>query len=165
MKTLIVYFSYTVGNTQSIAVKLQNALGATLVRLQPVTPYSTNYDEVVSQAQREVPMGIKPAIQPLEVDLSQFDRIIVGSPTWWYTMAPVVLSFLSSHNFSGKTVIPFMTNAGWPGTVLKDMLAVAKAHGAKVLPGHAFQFSSSPAHFSQMESPVHELDVWIDSLK
>ena len=42
-------------------------------------------------------------------------------PTWWYTMAPAVLTFLTTNDFTGKTVIPFMTNGGWPGHVIKDM--------------------------------------------
>mgnify|MGYP003195394035 FL=1 len=30
----------------------------------------------------------------------------------WYTMAPAVLTFLTTNDFTGKTVIPFMTNGG-----------------------------------------------------
>ena len=30
-------------------------------------------------------------------------------------LAPAVLTFLTTNDFSGKTVIPFMTNGGWPG--------------------------------------------------
>lgn len=36
-------------------------------------------------------------------------------------MAPAVLTFLTVNDFTGKTVIPFMTNGGWPGHVIKDM--------------------------------------------
>ena len=41
-------------------------------------------------------------------------------------MAPAVLTFLTTNDFTGKTVIPFMTNGGWPGHVIKDMKASAK---------------------------------------
>ncbi len=27
--------------------------------------------------------------------------------------------FLHGHDFTGKTVVPFMTNGGWPGHVIK----------------------------------------------
>ena len=104
-------------------------------------------------------------LKPLGVNVKDYDRIIVGSPTWWYKMAPVVLTFLSGNDFTGKTVIPFMTNAGWPGTVIKDMNDLAKKKGAKVGNGHEFRFSSDERHFDRMETPEKELDTWIESLK
>ena len=36
----------------------------------------------------------------------------IGTPAWWYTMAPAVRSFLAQHDFAGKTVVPFMINGG-----------------------------------------------------
>ena len=105
MKTLIVYFSYTAGNTKRIAERIQASVGGDIVRLEPVTPYEGSYDDVVRQGQEEVERGYKPALKPLGVNVKDYDRIIVGSPTWWYKMAPVVLTFLSGNDFTGKTVI------------------------------------------------------------
>lgn len=165
MKTLTVYFSLTAGNTKRIAEKVHAAVGGDLVRLEPVKPYPANYNQVVSQGENEVNRGYKPELKPLNVDLEAYDRIIVGTPTWWYKMSPVVLSFLSNNDFTGKTVIPFMTNAGWPGTVIMDMNDLAKKKGAKVENGHEFRFSSDERHFDRMETPEKELDAWIESLK
>lgn len=165
MKTLIVYFSYTAGNTKRIAEKIQQAIGGDLVSLEPVKLYSDNYSEVVKQGQEEVERGYKPELKPLGVNLKDYDRIIVGTPTWWYRMAPVVLSFLSDNDFNGKVVVPFMTNAGWPGSVIKDMTAVAEKNGAKVENAHEFKFSSNEKHFDRMDTPEKVLEQWIDSLK
>lgn len=165
MKTLTVYFSFTAGNTKRIAEKVHSAVGGDIVRLEPVKPYPQNYAQAVSQGDDEVKRGYKPELKPLGVDLSKYDRIIIGTPTWWYHMAPAVLSFLSSNDFTGKTVIPFMTNAGWPGSVIKDMTALVKKQGAKVENGHEFMFSSNEKHYDRMETSEKELDEWIDSLK
>lgn len=165
MRTLIVYFSYTAGNTKGIAEKIHKAIGGDIVALEPQTPYSSDYDSVVNQAQEDVRKQLKPALKPLGVSLSDYDRIIIGTPTWWYKMAPVVLSFLTSNDFSGKTVVPFMTNAGWPGSVIKDMTAIAKKNGAKVENAHEFKFSSNEAHYEQMITPEEELNRWIESLR
>lgn len=165
IKTLTVYFSFTAGNTKRIAEKVHSAVGGDIVRLEPVKPYSQNYAQTVSQGEDEVKRGYKPELKPLGVDLSKYDRIIIGTPTWWYHMSPAVLSFLSSHDFTGKTVIPFMTNAGWPGSVIKDMTALAKKQGAKVENGHEFRFSSNDKHYDKMETSEKELDEWIESLK
>lgn len=164
-KTLVVYFSYTAGNTKGIAQKVAKALNADIVELQPVKPYSRNYDEVVEQGEREVQKGYLPPLKPLGVNVADYDRIIVGSPTWWYSPAPVVMSFLKQNDFKGKTVVPFMTNAGWPGHVLYDMTKAATANGAKVENGHEFRFSASEEHRDEMKTPQKELDDWIEQLR
>lgn len=73
--------------------------------------------------------GYEPEIKPLDINIADYDVIAVGTPTWWYTMAPAVKTFLHQQDFTGKTVVPFMTNGGWPGHVIKDMKAACK--GAK----------------------------------
>lgn len=165
MKTLIVYFSFTAGNTKRIAEKVHAVVGGDLIRLETVKPYPKNYAQAVSQGEDEAKRGYKPELKPLGVELSNYDRIIIGTPTWWYRMSPAVLSFLSNNDFIGKTVIPFMTNAGWPGSVLKDMTVLAEKHGAKVENGHEFRFNSNEKQYDQMETPEEELTEWIDSLK
>ena len=107
----------------------------------------------------------KPELKPLGVDVADYDRIIVGTPTWWYKMAPVVLSFLSNNDFTGKVIVPFMTNAGWPGSVIEDMTKLAERKGATVQHAHAFRFSSNEKHFDQMETSEKELEQWINSLR
>lgn len=44
MKTLIVYYSFTAGNTKRIAEKIQSVIGGDLVRLETVVPYPTDYE-------------------------------------------------------------------------------------------------------------------------
>lgn len=93
------------------------------MRLDTAVPYSGSYNDVVDQGQREVNAGFEPELKPLPINVADYDVIAVGTPTWWYTMAPAVKTFLHGQNFAGKTVVPFMTNGGWPGRVIKDMKA------------------------------------------
>lgn len=165
MKTLTVYFSFTAGNTKCIAEKVHSAVGGDIVRLETANPYPTDYSTAVSQGEDEVKRGYKPELKPLGVELGNYDRVIIGTPTWWYHMAPAVLSFLSDNDFTGKTVVPFMTNAGWPGSVIEDMTAIAEKKGAKVENGHEFRFSADERHYDHMETSEKELNDWIDSLK
>lgn len=135
------------------------------VSLELVKPYSDNYDEVVQQGQEETEHGYKPELKPLGVNLKEYDRIIVGTPIWWYRMTPAVLTFLSDNNFKGKFVVPFMTNAGWPGSVIKDMTVLAEKNGAKVENAHEFKFSSNEKYFDRMVTSEKELSQWLESLK
>ena len=120
-KLLIVYYSWSNGNTERIAKKLQSVAGGDLLKIDTAVPYSGSYDDVVDQGQREVNQGYEPELKPLNVDPADYDVIAVGTPTWWYTMAPAVKTFLHKNTFAGKTVVPFMTNGGWPGHVIRDM--------------------------------------------
>lgn len=102
---------------------MQSVAGGDLVRLDTAVPYSGSYNDVVDQGQREVNAGFEPELKPLPINVADYDVIAVGTPTWWYTMAPAVKTFLHGQNFAGKTVVPFMTNGGWPGRVINDMKA------------------------------------------
>ena len=120
------YYSWSNGNTERIAKQLAEKTGADLARIDTAEPYKGSHEDVVAQGKREVETGFMPKIKPLDADISAYDVIAIGTPTWWYTMAPAVLTFLTTHDFTGKTVIPFMTNGGWPGHVIKDMKANCK---------------------------------------
>lgn len=105
--------------------------------------------------------GYKPEIRPLAVDLADYDVIAVGTPTWWYTMAPAVKTFLESHDWAGKTVIPFQTHGGWPGHTLKDMKQACA--GAAVAHKKAIRFDSTGG--AELVTPAREVQAWVDSLR
>ena len=87
-KLLIVYYSWSNGNTERIAKKLQSVAGGDLLKIDTAVPYSGSYDDVVDQGQREVNQGYEPELKPLNVNPADYDVIAVGTPTWWYTMGP-----------------------------------------------------------------------------
>lgn len=160
-KMLIVYYSWSNGNTERIAKELQRVTGCDLARIETVTPYSGSYDDVVAQGHREVDKGYMPPIQPLAVDVGDYDIVAVGTPTWWYTMAPAVLTFLNGQEWTGKTVIPFMTNGGWPGHVIKDMKAACP--GAKIVCEKEIRFDSNGG--DQLETAETEITDWIEAVR
>ena len=97
----------------------------------------------------------------MDVDLSQYDIIAVGTPTWWYTMAPAVHTFLDQTDFTGKTVIPFMTNGGWPGHVIKDMKKACK--GASFACEMEIKFDSSGG--DHLDTPEKDIDAWVEQVR
>lgn len=160
-KLLIVYYSWSNGNTKRIAEMLQKETGGDLLKIDTKTPYSGSYDEVVAQGQEEVKRGYEPEIKPVDKNVADYDVIAVGTPTWWYTMAPAVRTFLHEQDFSGKTVIPFMTNGGWPGHVIKDMKAMCE--GAEFACDMQVQFDSTGG--SDLETSQEEIAKWIQKVK
>lgn len=160
-RVLTVYYSWSNGNTERIAKMLQKEIGGDIVRIDTITPYEGSYDDIVNQGQEEVQRGYEPEIKPLGVNISDYDVIAVGTPTWWYTMAPAVLTFLHTESFADKTVIPFMTNAGWPGNVIKDMKTACK--GADIKYEMEIQFDSTGG--SRLETPMEDITKWMQSVK
>lgn len=160
---LVVYYSWSNGNTKKIAEALAKAKGADIVRIDTVKPYAGSYDDVVAQGHREVDAGYEPPIKPLGVALDGYRVIAVGTPTWWYSMAPAVRTFLDRNDFTGKTVVPFMTNAGWPGRVIRNMTALAEAHGATV--AHPMQVRFDAEGGDTQETDQREVDAWMETVR
>lgn len=160
-KLLIVYYSWSNGNTERIAKLLQGTAGGDLLKIDTAVPYSGSYNDVVEQGQREVDQGYEPELKPVSANISDYDVIAVGTPTWWYTMAPAVLTFLHGNDFTGKTVVPFMTNGGWPGHVIKDMKSACP--GAEFACEMQVQFDSNGG--DRLETPENKIKAWAQSVK
>lgn len=124
-KALIVYFSYT-GNTRILAEEIQQSAGGDLFELQPEAPYSTEYKVVESQGKREVESGYQPPLAAKVENLAAYDVVFVGTPIWWYTIAPPVATFLAEPDLAGKTIVPFCTHGGYgAGHSLEDIKKLA----------------------------------------
>jgi len=111
-KVLIVYLSRT-NNTRAIAELIQKNVGGTLVTLELATPYPANYQATVQQVVRENKTGYLPPLKTKLDSIRNYDVVFVGFPTWDMKMPPPMKSFLKQYDLSGKTVIPFNTNAGY----------------------------------------------------
>ena len=78
-KTLVLYYSQT-GATKAVAKELQSQLGADIACIEAVEPYDADYAATVARWRQELENGIKVAIQPLAVNLDQYDTIFLGFP-------------------------------------------------------------------------------------
>ena len=96
MKAIVIYYSYS-GNTKNIALHIAEALNADTAVIDTVKAYEGDYDAVVEQGHDEIRKGFRPPIKPINVDLSQYDTIILGTPVWWYTFAPAVKTVSYTH--------------------------------------------------------------------
>ena len=110
-KILVAYFSYS-GNTRIMATYIKEITGGDIFEIKPEKNYPSDYDAVVDQAKKEVNEGYKPALKTKVKNIDDYDVIFVGSPNWWFTIAPPVATFLSSYNMKGKKIIPFITHEG-----------------------------------------------------
>lgn len=157
-KKIVVYFSYT-GNTRMIAEKIKDKTYCDILELKPVEPYSDDYDSVVNDEHNSEKNNYIPKIQEIDVDLSNYDEIILGTPVWWYRPVPVVRTFLMQNDLSGKTIKPFATNAGWLGRTFSEIKSICK--DSNVEEGLNIVFKSYSNNLVTDESKI---DEWINSL-
>ena len=98
---------------------------------------------------------------PYSVDLSKYDTIIIGSPVWWYTITPVIRTFLKQHSLEGKTIIPFETNAGWLGKTFKEIKELYP--NSNVKSGMNIVFTENYAEH-KLKTPSLEIDEWLKNI-
>lgn len=110
-KVLTVYYSRS-GNTRTMGNYIQEMVGGEGGRIETVEAYPSEYRATTRQARKELDSGYKPPLKTKIGNMAEYDVIFVGSPCWWGTIATPVISFLSEYDFSGKTVVPFMTHKG-----------------------------------------------------
>lgn len=136
-RTLVAYFSRS-GNTRVVAGLIHRARGADLFEIQPARPYPEDYLETVAQARMETDSGHEPPLAATVTAMADYDTVFLGFPIWGETAPPVVRSFLSGHDLSGRTLIPFITHGGYgPGKSL-DVLA-SHAPKARLLTGFVME--------------------------
>ena len=125
MKKSIIFYSYT-GNTRKVAKYMAEKIGADIEEIKTDISYSSDYDKVVEDAKAMIREKRTPKIKDIAVNLDNNDTIILGTPVWWYSMAPAMRSFLSQHNLKGKKIYMFATNGGWLGHTFEDMKELLK---------------------------------------
>lgn len=111
-KILIVYLSRT-KNTKAIAEIIHKNVGGKLVALELEKPYPENYGAIVKQVAEENESGYLPPLKTKIDSIEKYDVVFVGFPTWGMQLPPPVKSFLKQYDLSGKTTVPFNTNAGY----------------------------------------------------
>lgn len=99
-------------DTQAAARMIQSLTGADMYQIYTDHYYRKSFAGTAATAWIEETLKLRPKLAAKPDNLDAYDTIYIGTPTWWYTMAPAVLTFLTTNDISGKTVIPFMTNGG-----------------------------------------------------
>ena len=124
-----------------VANHIKEITGGEVFRISTVHAYPTDYNAVVDVASQEQKKRDRPGLSHQVANMEAYDVVFVGYPNWWSTMPMAVFSFLESHDFSGKTIVPFCTHEGsamgrsvrdlrelCPRSVILDGLAIRGGH-------------------------------------
>lgn len=119
MKNLIVYYSYE-GNTEALVKAMTEVVDADVLRLEPEKEKKTKSLFRFVWGGMQVYMNKQPKLKPYTVNLSQYDKVVLGGPCWFGTYAPPINSFLKENDLTGKQVYLLMCDGNNLRTTWED---------------------------------------------
>jgi flavodoxin len=123
---LVAYYSRT-GHTRLIANQIRRARATDLFAIVTRDPYPEDYGQTVAQATRERESGFEPPLAETVRNMASYRTLFLGFPIWGMDAPAAVRSFLSAHDLSGKTIVPFITHGGYG---LGNSLNTVRSHAA-----------------------------------
>lgn len=158
-KTLVVYYSAT-GNTEAVAQKIANNLGADVFEIVPAQEYSsadldwTDSNSRVTREYEDESLRNTELVSTTVENWESYDTVIIGYPIWWGIAAWPVDTFVKANDFTGKTVIPFCTSSSSGLGQSGDLLAQEAGTG-NWLEGQRFRSNPSDS----------DINAWISSIQ
>ncbi|PJM74542.1 flavodoxin [Bifidobacterium simiarum] len=138
----------TEGNTAKVADVIAAATVAPIIEILPAEPYPTTYDGTVERVKREMEDGVEAAIAirmhagndadasaSADAAFAEADTVYLGYPIWCGVPPLEVDTFLRGHDWTGKTILPFITHGGSGFKETPEHIAALT--GADVRPGLA----------------------------
>lgn len=155
-RTLVAYFSRS-GNTRVIAGLIHRSRHTDLFEIRPATPYPEDYLETVEQARQERDSGRIRALAANVANMADYDTVFLGFPIWGETAPPIIRAFLSTHDLSGKTLIPFATHGGF-GLGNSQSVLASHAPKARLRPGFVMEAD-------QERRTMNQVSDWLSGVK
>lgn len=170
MAELIVYFSRAgenyfsgeirsieIGNTEVAAQMLQELTGAPSFKLEPLQPYSRDYNTCVEQARAEARRDARPELKAYPEDMEHYDTIYLCYPNYCSSMPMPVFTFLEHFDFAGKKICPLCTHEGsGMGTSEHDIHRLCPQ--AKLKRG-------LPIQGSRVKSAKKQIQAWVSACR
>ena len=131
MKRLIIYYSNT-GTTALVAKTLAYHLNADRARIHDLKNRDGIKNRLLSSinAFRES----KTKIKPETLDLTDYDVIYIGTPTWNGNPTPAIVTIIDNCNLKSKDVVLFATmNSSRGDSNIERLHEKVKARGARVI--------------------------------
>lgn len=117
---LLAYYSGT-GNTRKIAYQLHTYFDTCLYRIVPQQAYPRHWYEIRQRVAEDSSGDHSMALSVPIRHLHEYHTVFLGFPNWWNELPLPVEQFLRSHDFSGKTILPFSTYRTQTGVATENV--------------------------------------------
>ena len=165
-KTLVVYYSYT-SNVHNIVNELTKQIDADVVRIEPAEKgldyaannYAIGSAQIAAIRNNPNDAASYPAIDPVDLNVADYDCIIIGAPLWWSQMAAPLQTFLF-HNgpaMAGKKIGLIVSSAS-------SGISGVEGDAKRLIPGGDFLSPSLWIKSSQTSNSASMLQQWLKNI-
>lgn len=165
-KTLIAYYSFT-NNSKTIATELQAQTGADIVSIEPAEKgidyaannYSAGSSLIAAIRANPNDAASYPAIDAIDVDLADYDMIVIAVPLWWSNMAAPMQTFLFQYGaqMEGKHIALIVSSAS---SGISSVVADAK----RLIPDGIFVEPNLWIRSSQTRNCGTLIEQWLNEI-
>ena len=111
-KVLICYFSAS-GTTKRVANSIASSINGDLFEIEPKEKYTDedlNWMNKQSRSSIEMNENIKPEIVIKDINLDDYETVLLGFPIWWYKEPTIIDKFLDEYDMNGKKIYVIVTS-------------------------------------------------------
>lgn len=139
MKSAVIYYSRT-GKTRYVAKEIEKMTDATDMEIKDLTNRS-GISAYISYAMDIFDNKIT-YIEPKHVDITDYDKIYIGTPVWGSNVAPAIFEIINRTDFRCKDVVTYVTFKGAGEIKALDILNnLVRQKGGNII--KSFAISSS----------------------
>ena len=165
-KALIVYYSYT-NNVERIVNELYNQIEADVIEIEPAEKgldyaadnYAIGSSQIAAIRSNPDDAASYPAIDYVDVDLSQYSTFIIGAPLWWNNMAAPLQTFLLHYGkeMDGK-------NSGLIVSSASSGISGVESDAKRLIPDGKFLSPSLWIRSSQTSNAKSLMQDWLQAI-
>ena len=111
MNRVVIYYSLT-GNTKDAAETIKTQLDADIIELKTVKKLSQNNFRKFMIGGMRATFGMCAKLEKIEIDLSKYDEIILGTPIWAGKCVPAINTLLRDKKIADKVFAVFTVSGG-----------------------------------------------------
>ena len=165
-KTLVVYYSYT-NNVERIVDALLTKIDADILEIEPAQKgldyaadnYPIGSAQIAAIRNNPDDAASYPAIDSVNVNLSEYDCIILGSPLWWSNMAAPLQTFLFQYGkeMAGKKIGLIVSSAS-------SGISGVEGDAHRLIPDGNFLTPSLWVRSSQTSNAPTLVEQWLNTI-
>lgn len=165
-KTLVAYYSYT-NNVERIVNELCKQVDADVIEIEPAQKgldYAANNYALGTQLLNMIrnnpnDASSYPAIDPVEVNMDDYDMVIIAVPLWWSQMAAPLQTFLFNYGsqMKGKNIGIIVSSAS---SGISGVVADAK----RLIPEGNFLEPNLWIRSSQTSNAASLISSWLNDI-
>jgi flavodoxin len=140
-----------VGNTEVLAGMIAELIDCDVHRIEAADPYPASYDLTVQRNVTEQDTNVRPGIANPLASIADYHTVLLGSPIWNVRAPMIMTTFTEGHDFTAKSVLPFVTYAvSGLGSVQRDYATACR--GARIGDSLAVRGEEVTQHQADVET-------------